>query len=159
MFRSSPWAKGSKRIMLIRPASESATRGSAIKPANPDGRNRPGRESASTTVLIASTSTGTRWISSMMARSRFQTNPTGSAGANSRTAASSSDTNGISVPSIYRAIVVLPGCRGPQSSTTPATVRASRIRLSMKRGYVSHSRIADRWNDFIRPIESQCATS
>ena len=39
-----------------RPASESATRGSVIRSADPVSRNRPGRGSASTAVLIAGTS-------------------------------------------------------------------------------------------------------
>ena len=41
-------------------ASESATRGSVIRSADPVSRNRPGRGSASTAVLIASTRLGAR---------------------------------------------------------------------------------------------------
>ena len=54
--RSSAWASGSRWTIPTRPASESATRGSVIRSADPVSRNRPGRGSASTAVLIAGTS-------------------------------------------------------------------------------------------------------
>ena len=129
-----------------------------IQSAEPVSRNRPGRGSASTVVLIARTSSGARWISSMTALSRPRTKPTGSADAASRTVASSSVTNGTSSPAIHCASVVLPDCRGPDSSTTLVSARASRTRFSTWRGYMLPSHATDWLKDELRPIESQWPT-
>ena len=157
--RSSAWASGSRRTIPMRPASESATRGSVIQSADPVSRNRPGRGSASTEVLIARTSSGARCISSMTALSRPRTKPTGSADAASRTVASSSVTKGRSSPAIRCARVVLPDCRGPDSSTTLVSAKASRTLFSTWRGYMLPYRRTDCLKDDLRPIESQCLTN
>ena len=46
-------------------------------------------------------------------------------------------------PAICRASVVFPDCRGPQSSTTLVSARASLIRCLTKRGYMRLFRTSD----------------
>lgn len=90
MERISDWAKGSSEIVAIRPASESAIAGTVAMLAEPVSKNLPGSSFRSTLSLIASISSGTRWTSSIMARSSPLTNPTGSARAAPNAPASSS---------------------------------------------------------------------
>jgi hypothetical protein len=60
-----------------------------IKLADPVRRNRPGRRSSSTLLLIASSNSGARWISSITARSRLRIIPAGSSRADRRVSSSS----------------------------------------------------------------------
>ena len=83
-------ANGSMRMVSIRPARLSATRGNVMTLAEPVSRKRPGRSSSSTLLLIASSRSGARWIPSMMARSRPRMKPFGSDSAASRLVRSSS---------------------------------------------------------------------
>jgi hypothetical protein len=81
--------KGSNGRVSIRPAEESATAGSSIKLADPVRRNRPGRRSSSTLLLMASSNSGARWISSITARSRLRIIPAGSSRADRSVSSSS----------------------------------------------------------------------
>ena len=63
----------------MRPASDSVTLGSSRRLADPVSRNRPGRRSWSTAILITGSSSGARWISSKVTASgKFCRKPAGS---------------------------------------------------------------------------------
>lgn len=87
---SSACVKGQSVRASIRPARESASRGAPSRRVDPVSRNRPGARARSTSALIASSSSGTRWASSIPTSPRRPlTKPTGSTRAASRTAPSS----------------------------------------------------------------------
>ncbi len=126
-------ASGSNRRVSIRPARLSAPCGNVITFADPVNRKRPGRQSSSTDFLIANSSSGARWISSRMTRSKPRRKPAGSARAASSIVWLSSVTYVRPSCPIFRASVVLPACRGPTIRTTGVSETASLIRCSRNR--------------------------
>ncbi len=156
--RISAWLRGRSRTTSIRPASESATFGIVIRLADPVRRNLPAVLSSSTVFLMASSRSGARWISSITARSKPRTKPTGSSIADRRTVASSNVRKGVLSEAMSVARVVLPDCRGPEMRTTRVSDSASSILVFANLGYKLGSTFLDRLKVHSRPIESQPST-
>ena len=121
----SPCDSGQSSMVSIRPGSASGTLRRPNSRADPVSRNRPGRGSRSTTSLIASSNSGTRWTSSMTSLRSSRTKVVGSSSAARRIDVRSRLRHSPSGPPAWITRVLLPLCRAPLTSTTLVSASAS----------------------------------
>jgi hypothetical protein len=114
-------------MVSVRPGNASGKSLSSSSRAEPVSRNLPGRGSRSTSRLIASSSSGTRWISSIISKPSCRTKALGSASAAARTAWSSKYSSRApgERATMSSARVLFPTCLAPFTTTTRVSASAS----------------------------------